>query len=258
MAELSAIVAAHGYLALFVLGVAEFAALPVATIPILLAAGAVGAEGTLELPGVVVSVAAGGLVADLGWFSASRWRGTAVVDAACGLTARPDSCVLQVQHNVSRLGTLYVIFGKFIPGTAALLAAASGLTRIGWKRFLALDALALVLWATFYTGLGWILSDAVRPALVWMSGNLSLVLGGVALFIGGALFLRIRKFHAHRSMHEAALAGGDIHQDGVSPPVGVGTDQHTVRGAEPEAPAVEEAAPARRRPTHADGGGGGA
>ena len=43
------------------------------------------ASGTLGFWGVVVSVAAGGWLADLGWYSVGRRQGPWLIDVACGL-----------------------------------------------------------------------------------------------------------------------------------------------------------------------------
>jgi membrane protein DedA with SNARE-associated domain len=63
--ESAGFVTSYGYAELFLLGFAEFGFIPVATLPILMAAGAVSAGGRLDPVAVAVSVASGGLPADL-------------------------------------------------------------------------------------------------------------------------------------------------------------------------------------------------
>lgn len=133
------------YGALFLLGIAEFGASPVATVPVLLASGALAAGGTLSVGGVVLAVADGGLVADMSWLTVAIWRGRSIVNAACRLSANPKSCVLMVCEKIAKFGAPYIIVGKFISGTAAMLAAAAGLAGVSHVRFMAIDAVALLL-----------------------------------------------------------------------------------------------------------------
>ncbi|MDZ7780802.1 MAG: hypothetical protein U5R14_12840 [Gemmatimonadota bacterium] len=117
MDALIAFMGSHGYVALYVLGIAEFAGLPVASTPLVVAAGAIAASGVLNPFGVVAAVVAGGLTSDLAWFGLARWRGSAIVDSACGLSSNPKVCVLAVSSRISRVGAGYLLLGKFIPGS---------------------------------------------------------------------------------------------------------------------------------------------
>lgn len=217
MAELQTFMAEHGYTALFVLGFAEFAAIPVATIPVLIAAGAMGAEGAVHPFWAAASVAAGGLVADIAWLSLTRRHGSKLVDVACGLTSRPGSCVLAVTRNVSSFGAPYLVLGKFVPGTAALLAAAAGLAGLSYRRFMVLDAVALLVWASTYTWLGWLFADYVEIALGWVIAHHRAVVGALGLALAAALVARARKVAAHRPRHAAAVdrATGDPGLEGL-------------------------------------------
>ncbi len=67
---------AHGYWLLFGLGFAEFAGVPIASAPVLLAAGALSAAGNLNLLAAALSAAAGGLTADSLWYVLARWKGS--------------------------------------------------------------------------------------------------------------------------------------------------------------------------------------
>jgi len=188
---------AHGYLTLFLLGFAEFAGLPVAAVPIVLAAGALAGSGVIDPVLVALCVAAGGLLADTAWYSLARWRGSALVDSACGLSANPRVCVLGVGARIERMGAPYLLAGKFIPGVSGMLAAAAGFARMGRRRFLFWDLLALSLWAGTYTGLGWILADDIGPLIAWAADHGDLVLALVALLVGAAGLARLLKLRGH-------------------------------------------------------------
>lgn len=201
MGELQSFLANYGYGALFLLGIAEFGALPVATVPVLLASGALAAGGTLSVGGVVLAVAAGGLLADMTWFTVAIWRGRSIVNAACRLSANPKTCVLMVCEKIAKFGAPYILVGKFIPGTAAMLAAAAGLAGVSHVRFMAIDAVALLLWASTYTALGWVFESEIESVLLWATSHGRVVM--VTLVSGFVLAMLARRVKAklHRRLH---------------------------------------------------------
>ncbi len=142
----------YGYWLLLGVGFAEFAGLPIASVPVLIVAGAAAAEGALSLPAAALMAAAGGLTADAGWFALSRWRGQRLVDTVCNLSSNPRSCVITIAGRVEMIGPALVLPSKFVPGTGNLVAASAGLTRLRPVVFLASDTVALALWATAYLG----------------------------------------------------------------------------------------------------------
>ncbi len=125
------------------------------------------ASGTLGFWPVVLSVAAGGWLADLGWFSIGRRKGSWLIDVACRLWSNPRACVSTVKDRLSRLGTPYILLAKMLPGSGNLIAVAAGLAGFGTLPFVLADAASLILWAAIYTGTGWILSDQVAAAIEW-------------------------------------------------------------------------------------------
>jgi len=126
METFNAIAASWGYGALFLLGIMEFGGVPIGAVPLLLVAGSIASTGMLDFAGAVGSVAAGGLLADVFWLSLARWKGQRIVDAACGLSANPASCVLSVRSRIAHFGPLFIVGAKFVPGVADLAAAAAG------------------------------------------------------------------------------------------------------------------------------------
>ena len=125
------------------------------------------ASGTLGFGMVVVSVAAGGLLADLGWYAMGRRQGSWVIDVACGLSSNPMACVSTVKDRLSRLGAPYIVLAKMLPGAGNLIAVAAGLAGFGTFAFILADGASLILWATIYTGAGWVLSDQATAAIEW-------------------------------------------------------------------------------------------
>jgi membrane protein DedA with SNARE-associated domain len=200
----------YGYWLLLGVGFAEFAGLPIASVPVLIVAGAAAAEGALSLPAAALMAAAGGLTADAVWFALSRWRGQRLVDTVCNLSSNPRSCVITIAGRVEKIGPALVLPSKFVPGTGNLVAASAGLTRMRPVVFLASDTVALALWATAYLGLGYVLEAQVASAVNWVAG-----FTGTAATVAGALILaaivwRFVRAGMHREAHRQALAPLDL------------------------------------------------
>ena len=151
----------------FAVGFAEFVGVPILSLPVLIGGGAMVASGTLGFGGVVVSVAAGGCLADLVWYSIGRRHGSWLIGLACGLPSNPMACVSTVKNRLSRLGTPYILIARMLPGTGNLIAVAAGQAGFGTLPFILADGAPLILWAAIYTGTGWIFSDHVTAAIEW-------------------------------------------------------------------------------------------
>ncbi len=211
METLATIFETYGYGLLVAVGFAEFAGIPIASVPVLFGAGALAAGGGPSLIGVAAAAAVGGFLADAGWYSLARWKGSRLVRAACGLSSNPQACVVGVEGRVNRLGNLYVLSAKFPPGAANLIAPATGYAGFSPIRFLALDAVALAVWASVYSTLGWLFSSQVETAIVVTVAYSRWALLGALVLIGMAGAWRLFKIRMHRAQHttvQAADAAG--------------------------------------------------
>jgi len=189
----------YGLALVFALGFAEYGGVPIVSVPLLVAVGGLSRMDALTLPAVIVFAALGGLAADAMWFALARWRGSRVVGVACGLSSNPGSCVLNVEAKVERLGAPYILTAKFLPGAGNLIAAAAGLGNYRARAFLLLDAVALLLWASAYAGLGWIFADRVEGAIRVLESyrNWVLAVGGLLVMVGGLYrYSKVRR-HGH-------------------------------------------------------------
>ncbi len=118
MEPLALMLECYGYLLLFVVGFLEYAGAPIASIAVLVVAGALAAMGGIPLPGIVLAAALGGLTSDLIWYAAARTRGQRLVDVVCGLATNPMACVTVIERRIRAVGPLYLLPSKFIPGGA--------------------------------------------------------------------------------------------------------------------------------------------
>ena len=151
----------------------------------------------------------GDRLADLGWYSLGRRQGPWLIDVACGLSSNPMACLLTVKNRLSRLGTPYIVLAKMVPGSGNLIAVAAGLAGFGTLRFILAAAASLILWASIYTGTGWILSDRVAPAIEWaVTYNRAVVVVLILIVLAAAFRLWKVRLHqeAHRRMDPTPLA----------------------------------------------------
>lgn len=204
MEALRLLLEAHGYLLLFAMGVLEFGGVPIASLLLLALAGSFAAQGALGLPEVVLSAAAGGLVADAAWYGLARRHGERVIQVACGLATEPGACILGVRARVAGVGARLLVVGKLVPGMANLTAPAAGLIRIPVGRFLAGDAAGLLLWALPPTMLGWIFADRVESVARWLATSARAVVVLAVVLVVLAAVLRIAKVRRHQAAHARA------------------------------------------------------
>src|ERR1700722_5667630 len=83
----------HGYALLFFWVFAEQGALPIPSLPLLIAAGALVRTGGLNAAAAIACCVAGALAADSVWFYFGRRRGKRVLRFLCRVSLEPDSCV---------------------------------------------------------------------------------------------------------------------------------------------------------------------
>jgi membrane protein DedA with SNARE-associated domain len=206
MEQLAVLLERYGYALVFAVGFLEYIGAPIASVPILVVAGALASTGILPLPGIIVAAALGGLTSDLIWYTAARARGRGLVDVVCGLATNPMACVLGVEKRLASIGPVYLLPSKFLPGAGNLAAVASGYAGISLRRFIGLDAMALLLWASAYSSAGWIFSAQVEQVIDWASEFAFVILVVAGGLIASAGVWRALKVRMHRPHHEAARA----------------------------------------------------
>lgn len=203
--DLTHLVSQHGALVFLLLGFLEYIGAPIVTVPALIVGGALARIAGGIHPGVIVLAAAtGGLAADAVLYFVTRYKGDQVVDAACGLTSNPKACVLSVIRKLEVLGGRYIVIAKLVPGAGNLIAPASALAGVPARHFLSRDALALLIWASVYTTMGWTFAEHVESMLSWVVTSLDLVVAVGATLIVGAGVWRLVRTRLHSKGHERA------------------------------------------------------
>jgi membrane protein DedA with SNARE-associated domain len=185
--ELLLVVERHGYLLLFCWILAEQGALPIPSVPLLVAVGALIRAGSLHAGAAMACCLGGGLAADMVWFHFGRTRGKGVLRFICRVSLEPDSCVRQTENAFLKHGLNTLLVAKFIPGLNAVAAPLAGHSAVGIPSFLVADSLGILVWSGTYIGVGYIFSDQIELALGYAqrmgSGVLLLLVGLFAAWI---------------------------------------------------------------------------
>jgi len=187
----------HGHLLLFTWILAEQGALPIPSVPLLVAVGALIRRGSLHAGAAMTCCLGGALLADIVWFHLGRTRGKRVLRFICRVSLEPDSCVRQTENAFLKHGLNTLLIAKFVPGLNAVAAPLAGDSGVGIGRFLVIDSLGIVAWSVAYMGVGYLFSSQVEEAL----GYAQRLGAGVLILFGGLLaawilwkFLQRRRF----------------------------------------------------------------
>ena len=152
----------HGYTLLLAAVLVEQIGLPVPSVPVLLAAGALAAAGGMHVAAIIGVVWVAALMVDIAWYESGRRRGTRVLNFLCRLSQEPSSCAQNVQGLFARWGARTLLFAKFVPGFGIAAPPVAGAIRLRVWKFLLYDSLGILLWAGVYVGLGYLLSDQIE------------------------------------------------------------------------------------------------
>jgi len=97
-------VANHGYSVLFFWVLAEQSGLPIPSLPILLAAGAMSATGELSIVMAIALAVCASLIADVAWYELGKHKGIKVLNFLCKMSLEHDSCVCKTENAFSMKG----------------------------------------------------------------------------------------------------------------------------------------------------------
>ncbi|MBT5700375.1 MAG: sulfurtransferase [Gammaproteobacteria bacterium] len=181
MTEFLQFLVEHGYVVIFAWVALDQAGLPLPTLPLLLAAGALAGTGELSLLGIFVVCTLATVPIDLFWFWLGRLRGARVLHLLCILSLEPDYCVRDTEALFKKLGPLSVVLAKFIPGLQTLAPPMSGLTGMSMLVFFILDLVGTLAWVAFFVLVGFYFHTELE-LIAQKAADAGLIAG---LFLGG-------------------------------------------------------------------------
>ncbi len=177
----------HGYNLLFGWVLVEQMGLPIPAIPVLLAAGALGGTGKMDLPAAVSLALVAVILADLFWYSLGRYRGGRILKLLCRISLEPDSCVRRTENLFIRHGARSLLVAKFVPGLNTAAPSLAGIFRMPVRRFMIFDFLGGFFWVASFTALGLVFSDQFEQiaahALRWGGWVVVVLAGSLAAYI---------------------------------------------------------------------------
>ncbi len=186
----------YGYWVLFCNVLLEQAGVPLPTMPVFLAMGALAGLGKFSFVASVVIALTATMSADLMWFYLGRTRGTSILNLMCRISLEPDSCVSNTKNQFQKRGAYSLLFAKWVPGLSAAAPPLAGLTRMPLRRFVVFDVLGVLIWCDSYLLAGYIFRDQLEDVAAMLSnyggvaGILALLL--LASYIGWKYYQRQR------------------------------------------------------------------
>ncbi len=190
----------HGALLVFLAVLLEQGGIPLPSFTVMVAAGALVADGQVSAAAVLVSALLAALLANLSWYLAGRRFGQRVLRLLCRVSLSPDTCVRMTQSIFQRWGLASLLFSKFVPGISLVAPPIAGAVRMPLLRFLAASAAGTLLWAVVYLGLGYLFREQIGQVFDYGSRHLQVVLHVLA-----ALLLL---YVAYRAVQRRLIARG--------------------------------------------------
>src|SRR5277367_2879939 len=131
----------HGYLVLLVWVFVEQAGMPVPSLPLLLAAGALSGIHKMNFFVALGACIVGAVIADSMWYQLGKHKGVKVIQLLCRISLEPDSCVRRTQGVFEKQGAKSLLIAKFVPGLNAVATPMAGIFHMRLRRFLIFDSL---------------------------------------------------------------------------------------------------------------------
>lgn len=203
----------NGTTVVFLSVLAEQMGLPVPCTPWLLAAGALAHTGRPALATVIGIAALAASLGHLGWFFAGRRWGYGVLRFLCRLSLEPDTCVHRTQGTFERFGPGALVAAPFIPGLTTIAPPMAGLSGMPFWRYLSLDALGDLLWASTFVFLGYAFGDQVTWALRGALRYGSSILGvGLAMVCVWLLFKLLQRERVRHKLHVERIRPSELNE----------------------------------------------
>src|SRR5260370_35247686 len=130
----------HGYVLLLGWVFVEQLGLPLPSMPLLLAAGALAGTGHLNFFASLLYAMLAAVSADSIWYQLGRVKGIKILQLLCKISLEPDSCVRRTEGLFSKQGARSLLLAKFLPGLGTVAPPLAGIFHMRPRRFLFFDA----------------------------------------------------------------------------------------------------------------------
>jgi membrane-associated protein len=155
----------------------------------MITAGVLAANDDLILPLVILAGAAGSLLGDNASYGIGATLGRRA-ERRFFSSGRSRQRLEWARRQLRERGAVIIVAARFIPGGRTATTFSAGTLGMPWRRFVAIDAVAAVLWATYIALLGYF-GGATFEEDLWKP---LLAASGVAVIVaaGGELFRRAK------------------------------------------------------------------
>ncbi len=171
----------HGNSVIFFWVMAEQAGVPLPSLPLLLAAGALSAEGKVSFQVLLLLTMAGAVISDMMWYQLGRAKGGRILSLLCRISLEPDSCVKNTENLFMKRGASSLLVSKFVPGLNTVAQPMAGIVRLSLPKFILFDWAGTLIWAGTVLTVGRIFHHQVEDVLSFIRrSGASLLLVAVA------------------------------------------------------------------------------
>ncbi|MBF0582713.1 MAG: DedA family protein [Magnetococcales bacterium] len=171
------------YFAIFLLMAAESSILPVPSELVMIPAGYLIAQGTLQPGGVVLASTLGSLFGSLASYALAFWLGRPLLLRFGKYLLITPHHLQQTEAFVARHGEISIFTGRFIPVVRHLVSMPAGLARMRLTPFILYTGVGATLWNMVLLLLGFLL----REQQSWLEAHLSWVVAAAVLFAAGVV-----------------------------------------------------------------------
>ena len=195
----------EGYLLLFGWVFAEQIGLPLPAAPVLVAAGALAATGSLNFALLITTALSASLLADYLWYRAGVFRQGTV--NRFKLRYQDSRVLRNAERLIERYGSRSLIFAKFVPGMSLAAPPLSGASGIKLSEFLLFDVLGSLIWSASLAGIGYFPSSTIKNGSISVLAITCLLLcAAVAIGFAGTQLARPAWNKLGKRFFEATVA----------------------------------------------------
>jgi membrane protein DedA with SNARE-associated domain len=202
MSHISQFLLSHGGLVLFLMVFAEQSGLPLPAAPFLLTAGALAASGRINLFAAIGWATVASLAADTFWFYAGHRSKARLFQRFPHWHAVRDTVARKAQLSLILRGIQMLTAAKFLP-LGILVPLRAGALDVGPLRFLPVDGVCSLFYASLYVLPGFFLHDQLEQVVAFVQrlGVFTFLL--LLALVGGYLsydFLKRRRRKVSKSI----------------------------------------------------------
>ena len=180
-AELSDLLAAWGYLGIFVFVFVGNLGVPVPEESVLIAAGFLASHGLLDLEWVYVVAVASAVTGDCSGFMIGRTGGQHLLERLAARFAFVRRRIAQLRLFFDEHGSKAVFMARFIAGARFLAGPMAGAAGMPFLRFLGWNVMGALIWCSLMVTIGYLVGDEVWRAVGFVHWGARWIALGVAL-----------------------------------------------------------------------------